>query len=75
MKCALHTGAVVGVERANALCNMVDLSTGDLSVEQRNFTVHKAGSGNTTEVDDDLQQFLAVVRLLHGVTDIGGEDI
>lgn len=67
---AIHPGAVVGVEGANALGNVIDLSVGDFLVEQRNFAVHKRADGIPSQVNDDLQQFVAVVRLLDRMADV-----
>ena len=75
MERALHAGAIVGVKVTNAFGDVVDFCAADFFVEQCNFTVHKAGGGNAAEVNDDLQQFLAVVRLFHGMTDVCREDV
>jgi hypothetical protein len=72
---ALHAGAVVGVEGTDALGDVVDLCAGDLFVREDDFTFDKAGGGQPPKVNDDLQQVVAVVRLFHGVTNVGGEDV
>ena len=72
MQGAFHAGAVVGVELADAFGDVVYFGAGDFLCRKRNFAVHKAGGGDSSEVNDDFEQFFAVVRLFYRMANVGG---
>ncbi len=72
---ALDAGAVVGVELARAVVHVVDLGPRHLDLAQSDLAVHKARRRHAPQVQDDLQQVFAVVRLLHGRPDICRQNI
>jgi len=72
---ALHARAVVGVKLADALGNVVNVGAGDFFYRKRDFALDKTRGGDTSEVNDDFQQFFAVVRFFHGVANIKGENV
>ncbi len=75
MQGALDAGAVVGVEFADALDHVVQLLAGDFGFAQGDLVFHEAGGGNASQVEDDLEQFVAVVCFFHRMADIEREDI
>ena len=74
MQGALDAGAVIRVELAGALVHVVDLRRRHLRLAQDDLAVHKARRGHTAQIEDDLEQVLAVVRLFHSLADIAGQD-
>ena len=69
---ALEPGAVVGVERTDALVHVVDFFAGDFLVAQNDFVVNEAGGRHAAQVEDDFEQVITVVDLLHRMADIRG---
>ena len=61
MQRALDAGAVVGVERADAVVHVVDLLARDLVLAQDNFMLDEAGGRHAAQVEDDLEQVVAVI--------------
>ena len=75
MQCALDARAVIGIECAHALDNVIEFGAGEFRVAQNDFIFNKARRGDSSEVEDDFEEQVAVIRLFHGVSDVGGEDV
>ncbi len=70
MQGALNAGAVVGVKFAGTLIHEIDLGAGDLVPAEDHLSIHVTGSGHAPQVQDDLQQVIAVVGLFDRAADI-----
>lgn len=75
MESPLDACAVVRVEVADALDNVIQFGAGEFGVAQHDLILDKARGGHASEVEDDFEEQIAVVRLFHGVTDIGGKHV
>ena len=59
---ALHAGAVVGVEVADAGDDVVEVGLVDLFVRQHHLAVGVAGRGHAPQVEDHFQQFVVSIE-------------
>ncbi len=75
MQRALDTGAVIRVELTRALIDVVELGAGHLGLADVDLAVYKTRGGDASQIKDDLEQVVAVVRLLHRVADVERENI
>jgi hypothetical protein len=75
MQRTFHSGAVIGIECTDALGDMVDICPRDLLIGERQFVFHITRRRQAAKINDDLDQFVTVVDLFHGVTKISGEDV
>ena len=75
MQRTFDTGAVIRVEIADAFHHMIELGTGELLVAQNDFILYKARRGHASEIENDFEQIVAVIRLFHGMADVRGEHV
>ena len=74
MKRTLHARAIIRVEGADAFGDVVNFCACDLFFQQGHFVFNKTRSWYAAKVNHDLEQFFAVVRFFHRVTNIGWKD-
>jgi len=75
MQRAFDTRAVIRIELSCALVHVIDLAARDLGLTQNDLTIHKPDGGDSSQIQNDLEQIFAVVRLFHRMADIKREDI
>ncbi len=75
MQGAFDTSTVVRVKFAHAFIHVVQFSTRYFSFAQREFAVHKTDRGDAPQVQNDLEQVLAVVCFFHRMADVKRENI
>jgi len=67
---ALEPGAVVGVKFANVFHHKIQFFARHFTPAQFFFTVHKTGSWNATQVKDNFQQVIRIIKLYHRFTNV-----
>src|SRR4029453_9649828 len=67
----LDAGAVVVAERPDALDDVGDVGIADLALEQGHLRIREARLGSPAEVEDDLDQVLALLEAMDRVDDLG----
>ena len=75
MQRSFDAGPVIGIELSGALIHIIDLGPRHFGIAQCDLALHIAGRRDAAQVEDDLEQVLAVVRFLHRATDIRGQHI
>ena len=75
MKSPFDACAVVRVESADAFDHVVEFGARQFRARKHDFIFDKARGGNTSEVEDDFEEQVAVIRLFHRVTDVGGQNV
>ena len=75
MQGSLNTGTIICIKRAYALVHVIDLNAGHLVIAQGDFAFHKTGGWHTPEVQNDLEEIIAVVDLLYCVADVVREHV
>ena len=75
MESPLDACAVVRVESADALDNVVEFGARQFRTRKHDFIFDKARGGDASEVEDDFEEQVAVVRLFDRVTDVRGENV
>ena len=75
MKCALDACAVVRVEITDAFDNVIKFSARQFRARKHDFIFDKTRGGNASEVEDDFEEQVAVVRLFDRVTDVRGKHV
>lgn len=75
MKSPFDACAVVRVEGADAFDDVVEFGARQFRARKHDFIFNKARGGNASEVEDDFEEQVAVVRLFDGVADVRGENV
>ena len=75
MESPLDACAVVRVESANALDHVIEFGASQFRARKHNFILDKARGGNASEVEDDFEEQVTVIRLFDRVTDVRGKHV
>src|SRR6185503_5554572 len=75
MKCALDTGAVIRVKLAHAFIHVVQFGARYFGLAQFKLAIHKTDGGDAPQIQNDLEQVLAIVCFFHRMADVKREDI
>ena len=75
MKRALHAGAVVRVEIADALGDVVEVGAGHFFRVEHDLFLHEARGGHASEVEDDFEQVFFLVGGLNRMADRRGKHV
>ena len=70
MESPLDACTVVRVERSDAFHNVVEFGARQFGARKHDFIFDKTRGGNASEVEDDFEEQVAVVRLFDRVTDV-----
>src|SRR5688500_1997152 len=75
MKSTFDTSTVIRVELAHAFIHVVKFGARYFCFAQFELAVHKTDGGDASQVQNDLEQVLAVVCFFHRMADVEREDI
>jgi hypothetical protein len=56
------------------LINVVNFLAADFAFAERDFTIHKAGSGDAPQVKDDFEQFVVMIGFMNGLNNAFRQD-